>query len=110
MKKTYEFETEPIVEYCIKVWTPKDKWKQGLGWTGDLHFVKNFCKTLIERGAIAKIVKRTAFHENYYWDEYHEWLQERKAEKEDLPLTNEQAQRLLKAIFAHTEGENDEDC
>lgn len=108
MKKTYEFENEPIVEYCVKVWTPKDKWKQGLGWTGDLHYVKCICRSFLEHGTIAKIVKRTAFCENYMWDEYGEWLQERRAEKEELPLTNEQAQRLLKAIFAHTEGEEDD--
>lgn len=108
MKKMYEFENEPIERYCIMTWTPKDKWKQGLMWTEDLHFVKNFCKMLLEQGAIAKIVKLTAFRENYYWDEYHEWLQERKAEKGELPLMNEEAQRLLKAILAHTEEKDDD--
>lgn len=108
MKKTYEFETMPYTEYSIKCWTKDNGWHTTTTWTDNVDEAKKVCAAYLSCGTIAKIVKRTTFYENYMWDEYSEWLQERKAEKEELHLTNEQAQRLLKAIFAHTEGEDDE--
>lgn len=108
MKKTYEFETEPVVEYCIKTWTPKSKWTQGSPWVGYLDLVKGLCRALLQNGAIAKIVKRTTFHENLYLDEYGEWVQKTKAEKEEPLLEKEGMQRLIKAIFEYTEEDNDQ--
>lgn len=104
MKKLYEFESVPYIEYGVRCWTKERGWYNASPWTENVDEAKVVCRAFLGYGMIAKIVKRTIFYENYMWDEYMEWVEEKKKEKETL----ETAAKIVKNLLDNKDGEDDD--
>lgn len=104
MKKPYEFETVPYIEYGVRCWTEERGWYNAIPWTENVDEAKAVCGVFRGCGMIAKIVKRTIFYENYMWDEYMAWVDERIKEKETLETTV----KMVKNLLDSKDGEDDD--